>query len=982
MRFAAASFAIVSFLSIGFGPDVLAQSSALITGEVQRITLDPSCADVWCGGTMTVGGQDVVIPRNLVIDFPANRLTLRQLIEQAPAACAAAGESGLARMDQCLSSPRGAIATIEGNRSACGDVVAGHVFLAKGTEFIQGVVTFVNHTDGYFRVNGTASADAGGYMVRLNDPTGRHSIQQGLGCGTTPNCSADARFTNDPDNYTLTFTTGYPLCIPSTVTGVGSRTVGANAVGVGDPFCPATNRGGATVADSRRFAPVQVGDHLTLTGNMETVNGVTFLSPHTVMVGAKLTTREEANQPDYLIFAESGWDVAAYQNQRARARFIGFSTLPTSRLDIFALRVDPQDGSQHEQPLASTVNNPQTVNQGVAPTADSIWRIFYDVDFITGPKTGRDPCANLAAAGIPVCTTGGTAEAFSILAPPSRDVIAHTRRVVPVSPGVFAQDLRGIVAPSSQYLTPVANFEFPTPAEINLASFAQPLSFDGMPWLMDRRISPGGCDGQCESTAQPLDPFPIANFDPRTQAQVPPSTANRILTFFTTINGVLTPQLLSWPPIDRCGATPNAPPTAVNDTATTPAGTALAIDVLANDTDPNGNLLASTVAIVTPPIAAAGTAVAQPSGSVLFTPVSGFSGVATFTYTVADSKGAVSNAATVSVTVQPPPAPAAALSVATLGFAGRDPGTTSLPATVTLSNTGAAPLVISTVALTGIDASQFGIVTDGCGARTVAPASSCAVSVRFAPTHGGSVSARLAFTDNAPGSPHQVLLTGVGFAPAVALAPASLGFGTLAVGATSTTLTARVTNSGTGTLHVGGATLTGTNASDFGIVSNGCGTVAAGASCAIGVRFAPASGGAKTASLSITSDGPGSPHAVTLTGTCSAPAVAFAPSALSFGTTIVGVPTAARTVTLTNTGNAALAMRSVLIDGAYPGDYQMLVNGCPALLAPSRSCTVSLRFLPRVSGLRPAQLSVASNAAGSPHHVPLAGTGRGTLALP
>src|SRR5207302_2120464 len=45
-----------------------------IIGEIERLTLTTP-GDVWSGGTIVVGGQNVTLPRNLQIDYPANRLT-------------------------------------------------------------------------------------------------------------------------------------------------------------------------------------------------------------------------------------------------------------------------------------------------------------------------------------------------------------------------------------------------------------------------------------------------------------------------------------------------------------------------------------------------------------------------------------------------------------------------------------------------------------------------------------------------------------------------------------------------------------------------------------------------------------------------------------------------------------------------------------------------------------------------------------------
>ncbi|MEM1096402.1 MAG: Ig-like domain-containing protein, partial [Bacteroidota bacterium] len=92
----------------------------------------------------------------------------------------------------------------------------------------------------------------------------------------------------------------------------------------------------------------------------------------------------------------------------------------------------------------------------------------------------------------------------------------------------------------------------------------------------------------------------------------------------------------------------NTPPVAVNDEAETLEGSAVVISVLANDSDQDGTLDANTVAIAAD--AANGTT-AVSEGAVTYTPNAGFSGTDTFQYTVRDDDGAVSNAATVTVTV-------------------------------------------------------------------------------------------------------------------------------------------------------------------------------------------------------------------------------------------------------------------------------------------------------------------------------------------
>ncbi|MEV6344439.1 Ig-like domain-containing protein [Actinoplanes sp. NPDC051851] len=75
-------------------------------------------------------------------------------------------------------------------------------------------------------------------------------------------------------------------------------------------------------------------------------------------------------------------------------------------------------------------------------------------------------------------------------------------------------------------------------------------------------------------------------------------------------------------------------PVTTADTASTAAATAVDIDVLANDTDPEGETL-TLVSVTTPQH---GSAVVV-NGKVRYTPAKGFSGTDTFTYTVRDSSG-------------------------------------------------------------------------------------------------------------------------------------------------------------------------------------------------------------------------------------------------------------------------------------------------------------------------------------------------------
>lgn len=92
------------------------------------------------------------------------------------------------------------------------------------------------------------------------------------------------------------------------------------------------------------------------------------------------------------------------------------------------------------------------------------------------------------------------------------------------------------------------------------------------------------------------------------------------------------------------------PPVAADDSATTSQNTPVTINVLGNDTDADGDILA--VGSVTQ--AAHGSAVANANGTVTYTPNQDFIGTDTFTYVATDGNGG-QDSATVTVTVEAPP---------------------------------------------------------------------------------------------------------------------------------------------------------------------------------------------------------------------------------------------------------------------------------------------------------------------------------------
>jgi hypothetical protein len=105
------------------------------------------------------------------------------------------------------------------------------------------------------------------------------------------------------------------------------------------------------------------------------------------------------------------------------------------------------------------------------------------------------------------------------------------------------------------------------------------------------------------------------------------------------------------------------------------------------------------------------------------------------------------------------PAPSICFSSGTVVL-GAVVGQTSAVESVTVTNCGTAPLVISSVTVTGVNASDFILLTNPCS--TVRTGATCVVSLEFAPSGSGTRSASLSFVDNSSGSPHLVALVGSG----------------------------------------------------------------------------------------------------------------------------------------------------------------------------------------------------------------------------
>jgi len=96
------------------------------------------------------------------------------------------------------------------------------------------------------------------------------------------------------------------------------------------------------------------------------------------------------------------------------------------------------------------------------------------------------------------------------------------------------------------------------------------------------------------------------------------------------------------------------------------------------------------------------------------------------------------------------------------------------------------------------------------------------------------------------------------------------------------------------------------------------------------------------------------------------------PSALSF-TGSIGTKSAAKTITLTNTGTKALTIQKIALAGLNPGDFTQTTN-CGASLKSKGACAVSLTLNSLDAGYLDAELFVVDDATGGPQSIPITAT--------
>jgi hypothetical protein len=306
----------------------------------------------------------------------------------------------------------------------------------------------------------------------------------------------------------------------------------------------------------------------------------------------------------------------------------------------------------------------------------------------------------------------------------------------------------------------------------------------------------------------------------------------------------------------------------------------------------------------------------------------------------------------------------ATVSPTSLSFADQQIASTSAVKTVTVTNTGNRKLTVSGVSIVpgGSNFSQ----SNNCS--EVLPAATCTVNVTITPTGSGPRTAVLALVHDGANGTTTVDLAGVGRVQSATISTPT--FAATAVGASSTG-TALLSNTGVGALDVILPSTSAVTGAGYSFVSTACGTtVAVGSSCLTTVRFSPTTTAATSGSLKIVT---GAGQMTTNFGSTGIQGFASVnPSSLSYSAQQVGTMSAAKVVTVTNTGTDTLTFTGV---GISYGDAEFgQTNNCGSV-AVGGTCTVNVAFTPTNTGNRLGTLSFTHNGGGIAN-VDLSGMGQ------
>lgn len=282
---------------------------------------------------------------------------------------------------------------------------------------------------------------------------------------------------------------------------------------------------------------------------------------------------------------------------------------------------------------------------------------------------------------------------------------------------------------------------------------------------------------------------------------------------------------------------------------------------------------------------------------------------------------------------------------------------------VVLTNTGSTGTKLSGMSVSDSAFSVAGISLP----LTLAAGQSTTFSVTFSPGTAGWTGGNITFTSSASNASLALLIRGVGVRSLpLTVAPASISFGQVAVGATAA-ISVVLTNP-----HAWNETLSGLQTAGTGFSVSGPVlpvTLTTGQSIELNITFAPQAAGQVGGSVFVTGPSLNIPLSGSGTSTTIG-TLAISPATLNFGKVMIG-ETGTQTAVLSATGG------SVTISSAASSNSQFALPGAtfPVTISAGQSLQLNVAFTPQSAGTASGNLTLSSNASDSKASEAVAGTG-------
>ncbi|KAL8357170.1 hypothetical protein RB601_008912 [Gaeumannomyces tritici] len=278
-----------------------ADAPLFVQGGLEDATVS---SDVYnTGGTLSVGGFTMQVPKNVLVQFPAAWVPFKTF------ATKKAEFIGYETL-------------VIGNFINSVPIVAQIIVYQFFEGLASGFIESVDYADGSLKI-------VNGPKIRISDPNAVFS----KGYGAHP------EFTADDESPSISSFSGFPMCIPRNTT---------------DPLCPLSNRpfsgpGTFSAPDPLVMAPLQAGDFITWQGIRK---GGELIAFSIVAQNVQITTLGDIVYVR-MELARLGIDNPNPNAEIAETRFIGFVSNTAATVSLYAMDVDPCTGKTTDRIIAS-----------------------------------------------------------------------------------------------------------------------------------------------------------------------------------------------------------------------------------------------------------------------------------------------------------------------------------------------------------------------------------------------------------------------------------------------------------------------------------------------------------------------------------------------------------------------------------------------------------------------------------------------------